>query len=451
MDSTVLLAALASKVPQERLRAVHVDHGLHTRSGEWAEHCRSVARDLRVPLEVIQISVPRRRGHSLEATARDLRYQALAGTLRKDEVLLTAHHADDQLETVLLQLFRGAGLAGLAAMPEWAPFAGAGLAPFAGAGLARPLLTRTRHELQDWARERALRWVEDETNLDERFDRNYLRRQILPLIQSRWKGAATAVARSARHAAQAQRLLDALARADVERASDGPDLSLKSLRALHPDRRRNALRFWITRSGFRAPDARRLEELAGPLIAARPDSHPRLSWGDAVVRRHADVLSIAPAPEAARGASRDQGGRQLPAASRGPPPSASRDATARSVKWSWQSQPLIDWPVGSMKLELRPHAHGAIDLDALPDTLVIRTRAGGERLRPRRGGARRALKSLLQEAHVPLEERARLPLLFSGKTLLAAGARWLDASIQATSASAHRGRLQLHLRERSLT
>src|SRR5262249_29876628 len=116
------------------------------------------------------------------------------------------------------------------------------------------------------------------------------------------------------------------------------------------------------------------------------------------------------------------------------------------VQWPWRSQPVIEWPVGPMRLELRPHAHGAIDLDALPDTLVIRTRAGGERLRPRRGGARRVLKSLLQEAHLPLQERASLPLRFSGKTLLAAGARWLDASIQATPASVPRGRLQLHLR-----
>ena len=427
LDSTVLLAALAHKVPKQRLRAVHIDHGLHPRSTQWSAHCRSVARDLGVTLQVIRIR-PRKKGRSLEAVAREMRYEALARVLHRDEVLLTAHHADDQLETVLLQLFRGAGTAGLAAMPE--------LAPFACGWLVRPLLTRTREELETWARASSLQWVEDDTNADERFDRNYLRRRILPLVRSRWQGVAAAVGRSARHAAEAQRLLDALGRADVERACDGADLSLKSLRALHPDRRRNALRYWIARAGFRPPDTRRLEELAGPMIEARQDANPRVSWADAVVQRHADLLSIAPASAAAGSAARGQ-------------MSASDNGVA-VAQWRWRTQPVLQWRPDS-RLELRADAHGPIDLDALPEMLVIRTRAGGERLRPRRGGARRALKSLLQETHVPLDERARMPLIFSGNTLLAAGARWLDASIQATPESVHRGRLKMHLHRRSLT
>lgn len=359
---------------------------------------------------------------SLEAAARDARYALLAGALGAGEFLLTAHHEDDQLETVLLQLFRGAGLAGLAAMPA--------VAPFGPGWLARPLLSRSRRELENWVLKSGLSWIEDATNADERLDRNYLRRQILPLIRERWKGLGSAVARSARHAAEGQRLLDTVARADVERASHGPDLSVKALRVLQPDRRRNALRFWIGRSGMSMPDTRRLDELAGALIDARPDANPVVAWGAAVVQRHADLLLIRPAVP--------RRGNEPDAAARGSLRPAGKHAT---LSWRWRALPVLELPADSGKLELKPDRHGPVNLEALPDTLSIRWRQGGERLRPRRGGPRRALKSLLQEAHLPIAERAKLPLIFSGDSLLAAGGLWLDESIQATRGSRHRGRL----------
>src|SRR5262249_52306409 len=153
--------------------------------------------------------------------------------------------------------------AGLAAMPE--------LASFAPGWHVRPLLPCSRAELLEWLQGAACSWIEDDTNTDETLDRNYLRRQVLPLVRARWRGVGTAVARSARHAAEAQRLLDMVARGDVERASCGADLFVSGLRALPLERRRNALRFWIARSGARLPDTSRLEELAGPVIDARPD------------------------------------------------------------------------------------------------------------------------------------------------------------------------------------
>ncbi|HEY8508783.1 MAG TPA: tRNA lysidine(34) synthetase TilS, partial [Steroidobacteraceae bacterium] len=219
VDSSVLLAALAEgKQTRRNLRAIHIEHGLHPDAPRWSAHCSALAKKLGVPLEVHRIRVTHTRGTSLEESARRARYALLESLLRRDEVLLTAHHADDQLETVLLQLLRGAGLPGLAAMAD--------IAPFGPGWLARPLLSRTRAEIETWARAHDLEWVEDETNADERFDRNYLRRRVLPLLRERWPGAAAAVSRSARHAAEAQRLLEALARADVEAASDGPALSV---------------------------------------------------------------------------------------------------------------------------------------------------------------------------------------------------------------------------------
>src|SRR5947207_1165379 len=211
---------------------------------------------------------------SLEAAERTVRYRLLGEALRDGETLLTAHHEDDQLETVLLQLLRGAGLAGIAAMPA--------RAPLARGFLVRPLLASSRQELIAYLRARGLEWIEDPMNSELRLDRNYLRARVLPAIRERWPAAATTVTRTARHAAEAQRLLDELGRADVARAAFGARLSAKVLRALTPERRRNALRYWMTAAGYRPPPASRLEEIAGPVLAVRSDASPasagRESW-----------------------------------------------------------------------------------------------------------------------------------------------------------------------------
>jgi tRNA(Ile)-lysidine synthase len=344
----------------------------------------------------------------LEAAARKARYALLEAQLARGEVLVTAHHEDDQLETVLLQLFRGSGLAGLAAMPE--------LAPFGTGFLARPLLSRSRADLEKWAGSHALTWVEDDTNADEGLDRNYLRRQVLPLIRTRWPSVAGSVARSARHAAAGQRLLDAVARRDIERAADGASLAASALRALSLERRRNALRFWIARAGFLLPDTRRLDEICGPLLDARPDANPYVAWGDTVLRREGGRVSI----RARAGAPAGQ---------------------AANLTWHWREESTCELPDGGGVLELKRDSRGPIDLDALPSSVSIRTRVGGERLKPRRGGPTRALKNLLQEARVPLGERARFPLIFAGDRVLAAADLWLDESVRAEAGARRRGRL----------
>jgi tRNA(Ile)-lysidine synthase len=480
VDSTALLAALAAKgrgmrrSASLRLRALHVDHGLRAASKQWASHCRALASELHVPLKVLTTKVERPRGTSLEAAARDARYRLLAEALHPGEILLTAHHNDDQLETVLLQLLRGSGLPGIAAMPA--------VAPFASGMLARPLLSRSRAELETWVRSQGLTWVEDDTNADDGLDRNYLRLRVLPLIRDRWPGSAAAVARSARHAAEAQSLLDTLARADVDRASYGESLSIKSLRALPADRLRNALRFWITRAGYLAPDTKRLDEITGPLLDARPDANPFVEWGEgegsARAQRHGDLLSLTPrmSPTRSSRASvpHDPKGRtDLPAGdflTDSPPGIPSLAARSRSVVpagdfltdrsvvvWSWHDSLVCDLPYNLGKLELEPDERGPLDLDALPHPLTIRWRRGGERLSPRRGGPRRALKNLLQESRVPVAERARLPLLFSnapagdapsaeatpsGERLLAVADLLLDETVQATPSARRRARLR---------
>ncbi len=373
-----------------------------------------MARALGVPLRVRTAKVARARGESLEAAARAARYGLLATALAPDEVLLTAHHQDDQLETVLLQLLRGAGVAGIAAMPA--------LAAFARGRLVRPLLPWSRAELTAWARSQGLEWIEDPGNSELRLDRNYLRARVLPLIRERWPAAAATVTRAARHAAEAQRLLDAVGAADAARASFGAMLSAQRLRTLPPERRRNALRFWITAAGHLAPPASRLEEIAGPLLQARADAQPCVRWEGALLQRQADLLSLRAAP----------GTRGVPAA---PAP------RLEEVSWPWRRRRTCALPGCGGKLTLKRDARGPLDLDALPATLTLRARRGGERLRPVRAGPRRALKSLLQEARVPVAERARLPLIFAAETLIAVAGLWLDESVQASAASRRRARL----------
>lgn len=407
VDSVALLAALASRRRAlGALRAIHVNHRLHPDSGEWARRCREIARQLHVPLKVLTANVDRSSGVSLEAAARDARYGLLREALAEGEYLLTAHHEDDQFETVLLQLLRGAGLPGLAAMPA--------VTTFGRGWLVRPLLTLTRASIEAWVRAQGLTWVDDATNVDERFDRNYLRLKVLPLLRERWPGASRAVSRTARLAAEAQRLLDQLARADVERASSGAGLSVRVLRALSSERRKNALRFWITQAGHPTPDSRRLDELAGPLLTARSDAKPCVEWSGLRVERHADVLSIHP---------------------------VGTDIRFEPVQWEPRSQPTLELPGGLGTLELERTSRGLIDLDVLPEHLTVRPRGGGEKLRPRCGGPTRTLKKLLQEERLAPRERERLPLLFAGDRLLIVADRWVDASIQARPASTNRARL----------
>jgi tRNA(Ile)-lysidine synthetase-like protein len=495
LDSVVLLTALAAHLrgrlrKRTRLRAVHVHHGLHPNADAWTEHCSTVAKQLDVPLQILRIKVARARGESLEAVARDARYAALANALGPDEVLLTAHHEDDQLETVLLQLMRGSGVAGLAAMPD--------VAPFAQGMLVRPLLTRSRAELEAWRRSQTppLTWVEDDTNENEQLDRNYLRRRVLPGIRARWPSASRAVSRSARHAAEARRLLDALALADVERASNGAALSVQHLRTLTSDRRRNAVRFWIARAGRPLPDTTRLDEITRTLLDARDDANPCVEWNGTRIQRHANLLTIeraqdiahAPQRKRASGGTRrpaptaadetiDAAGETTAAAANERADAAaderadaaaderadaaaderadaaagdeSRSSSATSsqieaLTWNWRAHSKISLGGTRGALSIDRDPHGPINLDSLPATLTIRPRQGGERLRPKRGGPTKTLKSLLQQSRTSLTDRANIPLIFANDALIAIADRWLDESIHAASGTRHRGRLRWH-------
>jgi tRNA(Ile)-lysidine synthase len=403
LDSHVLLHLLAALRAEADfvLRAVHVDHALQPASADWAEHCRRVCAALSVPCQVERLTVVAAPGEGLESAARRARYGALARHLASGEILLTAHHRDDQAETVLLQLLRGAGVHGLRAMPAVSPF---------GAGWHwRPLLAWRRRALEDYARRHGLEWIEDASNLDTAHARNFLRQRVLPLIETRWPAASDVIARSAEHAAEAAMLLDQLAREDLVRCRQEEgggaqqSLSVGCLRALEPARQRNLLRFWIRASGLKPPPAAILDEiLAQGMRAATRSGSAVVHWPGGEVRRYRDRLSVHVATR---------------------PLAAPSPSTAAGLELLWEPPaPLVIPGVGRLRAE-PVTGEGLARARLEGRRLRVRFRRGGETCRL--GGHRRRLKKLLQEAGIPPWERARLPLVYAGEELVAVGDRWI--------------------------
>ncbi len=294
-DSTALLAACAARWPGG-VCAFHVHHGLQAAADDFERHCRSVCATLRVPLAVRRVDARPAAGASPEAAARHVRYEAFSAMGRMDiglgaiKEIALAHHADDQAETLLLALSRGAGLPGLAAMPA--------RATRGGLTLWRPLLAVPGAELRAWLAGRGLPWIEDASNADARFTRNRIRAQLLPALEQVFPQFRSTFARSAAHAAQAEALLAELAAQDL--AATGQPPRITALRQLSRARRANALRHWLMQAHGRAPSAAQLEQLLDQLEACTTRGHGiHLRIADGTLRREGEVLrwyNAAPPP-----------------------------------------------------------------------------------------------------------------------------------------------------------
>jgi tRNA(Ile)-lysidine synthase len=287
VDSTVLLDLLrqARRLPRARLtlRALHVDHGLQPAAADFRRFCVRTARRWHLALKVLKVDVRVGRGDSLAQAARNARRAALTAALAPGEWLLAAQHADDQLETVLLALLRGAGPAGLAGMPA--------RMPAGDSCLLRPLLEVQREEIRAYAGVRQLEWIDDPTNEQMRFDRNYLRAHVLPPLRRRWPALARTVGRSARHLGTAAAVLARAAAQDLALAADGADLDIAVLRRWGPERRAAVLRAWMQQAGARAPNERHMVQIEA-MLAARIDAHPQLRLPDITLCRRGGRLSL---------------------------------------------------------------------------------------------------------------------------------------------------------------
>ncbi|MDH5264022.1 MAG: tRNA lysidine(34) synthetase TilS, partial [Betaproteobacteria bacterium] len=338
------------------------------------------ARSRGIPLAVERVDVDRGHPAGPEAAARAARHAAFARA-GADFVAL-AHHRDDQAETVVLQALRGTGVKGLAAMAE--------AREVGGAVWLRPLIDEPRQALRDHAREAGLDWVEDESNELTAFDRNFLRHEVLPVIERRFPQYRESLARLARHAATADRLLAAVARDDAARLSDGEGLSAAGLEALDPARRANVLRHFLAVHGLAMPGETRLADMARQLASAREDARILLLHGGRALVRHQGRIVVQEAPGASAG-------------------------------WdvAWAGERRVCPGAGRGEVRFAESAGEGISLDRVRGgRWHFAPRAGGERIRLREGGPTRTLKNLLQEHAVPVWRRPRLPLLFEGDTLV---------------------------------
>lgn len=392
LDSTVLLHLLVSlsrRMVLPPVRAVHVEHGLQAAASAWPAHCQQVCAALGVPLRVRAVQVAP--GASLERAAREARYAAFTDELGAGELLLTAQHRDDQAETLLFRLLRGAGVRGLAAMPASRPL---------GRGhLLRPLLTASRAELEAYAAAHQLQWVEDPSNGDVQYSRNYLRQRVLPLLTQRWPQAATSMARTAEHLREAQDLLDDLARLDLAHLNEParfawlglPSLPLAPLLALSAARQRNLLRYWL------AP------------MTAMPDSDHWAGF-ESLLMAGGDALPV----------WRLAGGELHRA-----------DGRLWWLAGAWLQTPAaVDLPLTGDELQLP--GNGCLRLlGAVPaGPLRVAYRQGGECMSIAGRGSR-DLKRLLNESGLPAFARARVPLLLCAERVLAvANLPGLDGPVQ---------------------
>ncbi len=284
LDSTVLLHILSLQPELHcKISAVHIHHGLSTNASVWQSHCQQFCAEHEIPIIVRQVEFAR--GANIEENARMARYQEFAALLADHDCLLLAHHRDDQAETLLLQLFRGAGLNGLSAMlPS---------KPFARGNVVRPLLDYSRKMLEDYAKLHKLAWIEDESNQDCTFSRNYLRHEIVPLLQEKWPGVVNSLVRSASHCQQALRNLEALALIDcAELAERNDTLSLLPLQTLTRDRLSNVLRLWLKNNQVRLPSTTIFNCLIDEVMAATMDAQPCVQWGTVRVTRYQQKLYL---------------------------------------------------------------------------------------------------------------------------------------------------------------
>ena len=399
LDSTVLLHVLASHPSLlTKLVAVHVNHGLSAHASLWQTHCQQVCHNLDIPF--MTQSVQFDRAANIEEGARIARYAVFSSLMTEQDCLILGHHLDDQAETVLLQLFRGAGVDGLAAMSDFGQFE--------LGGMARPFLSHSREQLEHYAVLHQLSWIEDESNQDINYSRNYLRQQVIPLLQKKWPGVVGNIARAALHCQQAKRNLDTLAAQDVSPLStstivafgkkstaleENSDvltnnvLLITSLKELSRDRIANALRVWLKNNRVQLPSTATFGRLIDEVIFASSDAMPEVSWADVSVRRYQGHLYL----------DRKKTKKPLPC-----------------VAWSVFPSPLIIADAG-INLLAKKSNQGLV----IPENtqIFVRFRQGGEEFFWH--GQTKRLKKLFQEWGVSPWLRERVPLIYLNDTLAA--------------------------------
>ena len=396
LDSTVLLHSMqAAELP---IHAVYVNHHLQKENDDWEHHCEQQCRQWEISFSALHAEINQQPQQSLEELARNARYELLTRLLSVKEALVTAHHQDDVAETMLLQLLRGAGPHGLAAMPEHKKL---------NVGLhLRPLIKITRKQLKEYAILHNLDWIEDPSNRENRFDRNYLRNEIMPKLHARWPSAQQSMARAAQLQAEVSTCLNELAQIDLQKAitQETNILMNSALQKLSQERLSNALRYWIRAHQMRVPSRKIIQHIIQDIIAKQEiETSPVQSWKEGEIRRYKNQLYLL---------------KPLP------PHDPNQELC-------WKiDQPLY---IKSLDRTLLPGELREIDLPRGVKELMVRFRQGGERLKPIGQKQHRSLKKLLNDAEVPPWMRDRIPLLYHNNMLISVLGYWNTTQVCETT------------------
>ena len=397
-DSVVLLHLLHSLQKKHRftLNATHVHHGLSKNADKWVKFCEKLCRDLSVPIDVHYVKLPQKKSLGIEGEARRLRYEKLLQS--KSDLIVLAHHADDQAETFLLQLIRGAGVKGLSSMAHFDD----------ARRLWRPLLNTSRIDIEKYAKTHKLKWIEDESNQNIDFDRNFVRSKVLPILKNRFSHIIKVISRSSSHLAEAQNLLDDLAKLDLKKHLKSNNynykLQVKTLNKLSLTRAKNVLRYWLEMNDQLMPSKDLLDELLRQVLTAKKDASLKIELSnDYEIRRYKDEIYLI----------------------------HKNKQTHKNYEIVWNGEPEILLPNGT-KLKFKKVKGRGISFTKVKDKkLIISNRKGGEFFKPDSKRPTKKIKQLLQESDLPPWERENLPLIFVGDELASVPNFGIDIKFQA--------------------
>ena len=399
VDSVVLLYLLHSLQKKHgfTLNATHVHHGLSKHADKWAKFCEKLCAKLSVPLDVHYVKLPQKKSLGTEGEARQLRYEKLLQS--KSDLVVLAHHADDQAETFLLQLIRGAGVKGLSSMAHFDDTR----------KLWRPLLNTSRIDIEKYAKQQKLKWIEDESNLNTDFDRNFIRSKVLPILKNRFNHIIKVISRSSVHLAEAQNLLDDLAKLDLKSYLKSNNykhkLQVKSFNKLSLTRAKNVLRYWLEMNDQLMPSKDLLDELLRQVLHAKKDAELKIELSkDYEIRRYKDEIYLV----------------------------QKNQKTHKNYEIVWNGEPEILLPNGT-KLKFKKVKGKGISLEKMKNKkLIISNRKGGESFKPDLKRPTKKIKQILQESDLPPWERENLPLIFVGDELASVPSFGVDIKFQAS-------------------
>ena len=403
LDSHVLLHVLASiqNEIKQKLVAVHINHGISNDADLWVKHCQEISANYAIEFQTFSVDLSLKSSKGTEAFAREKRYKVFGSLINNYDLLLTAHHMDDQVETILLQLMRGAGPDGLVGMPQ--------VREFSKGFLLRPLLDYSREEIHDYAISESLNWIEDESNKLNKYDRNFLRNKIIPELVTRWPGALKTVQRAAKHQAEARCLINEISRSDLEMVSQSEytKIDISRFDNLSSIRKKHVLRAWIKENKLEMPNARIIEKINAEVIHANNDRNPCIKWKGGEIRRYRGYLYIM---------------KSLP----------THNAEMTRL---WNLEETLDLTSGYLKA-VSGNGSGIKKNMLSNNTVEIRYRQGGEQIRPSGRVETHELKKMFQDQGILPWLRDRIPLIFYENELIAVADLWVESKYAASESEA---------------